>query len=241
MTRVVELAREKKVLVCVGPGGVGKTTTAAALGALAARQGRRTLVCTIDPAPRPSDGPGVSASSIPTRAPRAARGPVDLSASSDTTNRYSRRAPRHGARLRDARSKRAGARLRRCARRISRDHDLSARSRPRLTGPSSTRPRSRSPRRSTHGEPYDRHRARHAAHGERARLSSTPPSAVGGGRVEPGVLQWLMRPPPPRRWRPPRGSRRSAPRAGGAPVLVAAPRQAHGAARRLDDIGAFLV
>src|SRR5215471_12459046 len=54
------LAREKKVLVCVGPGGVGKTTTAAALGALAARLGKRTLVCTIDPAPRLADALGVA-------------------------------------------------------------------------------------------------------------------------------------------------------------------------------------
>jgi anion-transporting ArsA/GET3 family ATPase len=61
VSRVVELARTKKVLVCVGPGGVGKTTTAAALGALAARQGRRTLVCTIDPAPRLADALGVGA------------------------------------------------------------------------------------------------------------------------------------------------------------------------------------
>jgi anion-transporting ArsA/GET3 family ATPase len=61
MSRVVELARTKKVLVCVGPGGVGKTTTAAALGALAARLGRRTLVCTIDPAPRLADALGVGA------------------------------------------------------------------------------------------------------------------------------------------------------------------------------------
>ncbi|HEY2729108.1 MAG TPA: ArsA-related P-loop ATPase [Polyangia bacterium] len=61
MTRVAELARDKKVLVCVGPGGVGKTTTAAALGALAARLGRRTLVCTIDPAPRLADALGVGA------------------------------------------------------------------------------------------------------------------------------------------------------------------------------------
>jgi anion-transporting ArsA/GET3 family ATPase len=61
MTRIGELARDKKVVVCVGPGGVGKTTTAAALGALAARQGRRTLVCTIDPAPRLADALGVGA------------------------------------------------------------------------------------------------------------------------------------------------------------------------------------
>lgn len=47
--------RSKRILVCVGPGGVGKTTTAAALGAMAARMGRSTLVCTIDPAPRLAD------------------------------------------------------------------------------------------------------------------------------------------------------------------------------------------
>jgi anion-transporting ArsA/GET3 family ATPase len=49
----------KKTIVCVGPGGVGKTTTAAALGVLGARAGLRTLVCTIDPAPRLADALGV--------------------------------------------------------------------------------------------------------------------------------------------------------------------------------------
>jgi anion-transporting ArsA/GET3 family ATPase len=53
------LVDEKRILVCVGPGGVGKTTTAAAIGALAARRGRRTLICTIDPAPRLADALGV--------------------------------------------------------------------------------------------------------------------------------------------------------------------------------------
>jgi len=52
------LVDSKRVLVCLGPGGVGKTTTAAAIGALAARRGRRTLVCTIDPAPRLADALG---------------------------------------------------------------------------------------------------------------------------------------------------------------------------------------
>jgi anion-transporting ArsA/GET3 family ATPase len=52
------LVRDNRVLVCVGPGGVGKTTIAAAVGALAARRGKRTLVCTIDPAPRLADALG---------------------------------------------------------------------------------------------------------------------------------------------------------------------------------------
>lgn len=56
---------EKKIIVCVGPGGVGKTTTAAALAALAARTVPRTLVSTIDPAPRLADALGVSLSADP--------------------------------------------------------------------------------------------------------------------------------------------------------------------------------
>jgi anion-transporting ArsA/GET3 family ATPase len=42
----------RRVLVVVGPGGVGKTTTAAALALQAAIAGRRVLVCTIDPSRR---------------------------------------------------------------------------------------------------------------------------------------------------------------------------------------------
>jgi len=42
----------KHVIVCTGAGGVGKTTAAAALALAAARQGRRTIVLTIDPARR---------------------------------------------------------------------------------------------------------------------------------------------------------------------------------------------
>src|SRR4029077_8824916 len=41
-----------RVVVCCGTGGVGKTTTAAALAIHGARHGRRTVVVTIDPAKR---------------------------------------------------------------------------------------------------------------------------------------------------------------------------------------------
>jgi len=46
------ILREKRVVVCCGSGGVGKTTSAAALALRAAADGRRTLVLTIDPARR---------------------------------------------------------------------------------------------------------------------------------------------------------------------------------------------
>ena len=48
-----------QVVVCAGPGGVGKTTVAAALGLAAARQGRRVAVLTIDPARRLGDALGL--------------------------------------------------------------------------------------------------------------------------------------------------------------------------------------
>jgi anion-transporting ArsA/GET3 family ATPase len=51
--------REAHVLVTTGAGGVGKTTTAAALGVAAALAGRRTLVLTIDPARRLAQAMGL--------------------------------------------------------------------------------------------------------------------------------------------------------------------------------------
>lgn len=52
------LARSKLILTC-GPGGVGKTTTAAALGVAAARAGRKVVVVTVDPARRLADALGL--------------------------------------------------------------------------------------------------------------------------------------------------------------------------------------
>jgi anion-transporting ArsA/GET3 family ATPase len=64
------LIREKRVIVCCGAGGVGKTTTAAALGVASAVQGRRALVLTIDPARRLAEAMGL---------PEVSRTPVPLS------------------------------------------------------------------------------------------------------------------------------------------------------------------
>jgi anion-transporting ArsA/GET3 family ATPase len=49
-----------KILVCCGSGGVGKTTTAAALALRAAERGRRTVVLTIDPARRLAQSMGLT-------------------------------------------------------------------------------------------------------------------------------------------------------------------------------------
>jgi anion-transporting ArsA/GET3 family ATPase len=54
-----DAVRDAHVLVTTGAGGVGKTTTAAALGLAAARAGRRTLVLTIDPARRLAQAMGL--------------------------------------------------------------------------------------------------------------------------------------------------------------------------------------
>ncbi len=54
-----ELLMERRILVCCGSGGVGKTTTAAVLALEAARAGRRAVVVTIDPATRLADALGL--------------------------------------------------------------------------------------------------------------------------------------------------------------------------------------
>ena len=69
-----------RLIVCVGPGGVGKTTTAAALGLRAAMAGRRTIVLTIDPARRLANSLGLeSLTNEPQR--------IDLDAAADAESR----------------------------------------------------------------------------------------------------------------------------------------------------------
>jgi len=57
---LADALRRRGVVVCVGPGGVGKTTLAAALALQGAALGRGALVCTIDPARRLASALGLS-------------------------------------------------------------------------------------------------------------------------------------------------------------------------------------
>lgn len=54
-----DLLDSQRVIVCCGSGGVGKTTTAAALALRAAERGRRVVVLTIDPARRLAQAMGI--------------------------------------------------------------------------------------------------------------------------------------------------------------------------------------
>jgi anion-transporting ArsA/GET3 family ATPase len=58
--RFQRLTAKRRVVVCAGAGGVGKTTVAAALSLSAAQRGRRVLCLTIDPARRLADSLGIS-------------------------------------------------------------------------------------------------------------------------------------------------------------------------------------
>src|SRR6476661_8586338 len=57
---LAELVASRRVLITVGAGGVGKTTTAAAIGVAAARRGKRVLCLTIDPAKRLAESLGIT-------------------------------------------------------------------------------------------------------------------------------------------------------------------------------------
>ena len=61
MAALTEALAPRRIAVCVGSGGVGKTTVAAAIALRRALEGGRALVCTIDPARRLANALGLSA------------------------------------------------------------------------------------------------------------------------------------------------------------------------------------
>jgi len=56
---VAELLEDRRVCICAGSGGVGKTTTSAAIAAGMAARGKKVAVLTIDPAKRLADSLGL--------------------------------------------------------------------------------------------------------------------------------------------------------------------------------------
>jgi len=71
MRPAINLAQPRRLVICLGPGGVGKTTFSAALALEAAIRGRSVDVMTIDPAPRLIDALGLEGDAAQPR-------PVDL-------------------------------------------------------------------------------------------------------------------------------------------------------------------
>jgi anion-transporting ArsA/GET3 family ATPase len=59
MANVGEILEDRSICICAGSGGVGKTTTSAALAAGLAARGQRVAVLTIDPAKRLADSLGL--------------------------------------------------------------------------------------------------------------------------------------------------------------------------------------
>jgi anion-transporting ArsA/GET3 family ATPase len=75
MNRLAQTLDSRRIILCVGSGGVGKTTTAAALAVEAARRGRRTAVLTVDPSHRLKDALGLGTlSARPRRVPLGSLG-----------------------------------------------------------------------------------------------------------------------------------------------------------------------
>jgi len=73
------LLADREIIICVGCGGAGKTTVAAALALEAARRGRKALVLTIDPARRLADALGVgSLGNHPEEIPREILDTLDV-------------------------------------------------------------------------------------------------------------------------------------------------------------------
>lgn len=55
-----EIIQSREIVICCGPGGVGKTTLSASLALRAAVLGKKAVVCTIDPARRLANSLGLS-------------------------------------------------------------------------------------------------------------------------------------------------------------------------------------
>ncbi len=82
----------KRICICAGSGGVGKTTIAAAVGLGLARDGQRVLVLTIDPARRLAGALGLDAQTLDSRA-RAASPKKDATTLTSPADQATRVSP----------------------------------------------------------------------------------------------------------------------------------------------------
>lgn len=78
MSGLCGVVDDADVVLCCGTGGVGKTTTAAAMALAAAERGRRAVVVTIDPARRLADALGLNGDIGNDCVPVAVDGPGEL-------------------------------------------------------------------------------------------------------------------------------------------------------------------
>lgn len=62
---MIKIAPQTKTLICIGTGGVGKTTMAASMGVGFAKQGKKVLVLTIDPSKRLAQALGIKTDGDP--------------------------------------------------------------------------------------------------------------------------------------------------------------------------------
>lgn len=61
MKNLARLVEDKRIIVCIGPGGVGKTTISSAVALEAASMGKKTLALTVDPSRRLAQSFGLAA------------------------------------------------------------------------------------------------------------------------------------------------------------------------------------
>ncbi|MCI0480955.1 MAG: PhoH family protein, partial [Candidatus Dadabacteria bacterium] len=61
MKKLDRLVEECRIVVCIGSGGVGKTTITSVIALEAASRGRRTLALTVDPSKRLAQSLGLTA------------------------------------------------------------------------------------------------------------------------------------------------------------------------------------
>jgi anion-transporting ArsA/GET3 family ATPase len=113
MSSLTPLVDSKRIFVCAGTGGVGKTTVSAALGLGAARRGKKVLVLTIDPSRRLAEALGIQQNTpdpVPLAPERQAQLGIEAPGSlavwvldpkrvSDQTVRRLARSPREAERL----------------------------------------------------------------------------------------------------------------------------------------------